>query len=394
MRLELIPDRLRDALRRLAQSLPEYADEVVRTAQIPAPTFAEAERARYIGERFRAAGAEDVHIDPVGNVIGRLGNGRTGPGILLAAHMDTVFPANTDCAVRRQGQVLIGPGVGDNASNLVGMLFVMRALRESGVELQRPLLFAATVGEEGLGDLRGIKAIMERHRHEIGVVLAIDGGLGGLIHQGVGSRRLRVTVRTGGGHSWSGFGAPSAVHAIGRMIARISGLDVPREPRTTFNVGVVSGGVSVNTIAPEAEMLIDLRSVERAALLRLEERVREVLESEGRDAPAEVAVEVIGDRPTGSIPFDHPLCRIVRDVHRSLGVHTYSAPSSTDANVPLALGVPAVTIGVTTGGNGHRIDEFIHLQPAVTGMQQIALVIAELQEPSRFDEVAAAPAAR
>ena len=371
-------------LRYLEEHGPDTIEELIRLAQIPAPTFAEGRRAGYVEERMRSLGLADVRRDGIGNVCGTWEGTQAGePAILLAAHMDTVFPEETDLTVKREGTKLTGPGVGDNASNLAGLLAVAEALVRQALRLHRPVIFAATVGEEGLGDLRGIRHLMEHRRAEVGWVIAVDGGIGGLVHQGVGSRRLRLSCLAQGGHSWGAFGAPSAIHVLGRIIAEISRLSVPGRPRTTFNVGVISGGTSVNTIAPEAQALIDLRSVDGHELQRLEERVRRVVEQVSASARTRYQLDVIGDRPTGSIPATHPLVQAVRKVHRHLAIETRVVPSSTDANIPLHMGVPAVTVGVTAGGNGHLVDEFIHTGPLVKGLQQLALLLALGQDLPR-----------
>lgn len=368
-------------LRYLREHEAETIEELVRLAETPAPTFAEARRAHYVYQRLRALGLGDVTRDDIDNVVGVWpGTEPCEPAVLVAAHMDTVFPEETPLTARRDGDRLLGPGVGDNASNLAGMLAVAEALVRNDLHLRRDILFAATVCEEGLGDLRGIRQLMERLGSRVACVIAADGGLGGLVHQGVGSRRLRLTCLAQGGHSWGAFGAPSAIHVLGRIIADISRLSVPRRPRTTFNVGMVSGGTSINTIAPAAEALIDLRSVDAQELRRLEDRVRRIVEQTSAAAGTRYRLEVIGDRPTGSIPDSHPLVQAVRLVHRRLGIETHSVPSSTDANIPLHLGIPAVTVGVTSGGNGHLVEEFICTKPLVQGLQQLALILAVVQD--------------
>lgn len=360
--------------------LEDYIDEVVRLSEVPAPTFAEAERAAHVHRRMVELGLQQVETDALGNVLGRLPGraGERGPVLLIAAHLDTVFPAGTDCRVKRQRDRLSGPGVGDNASNLAGMLFAVQAMQTCGVRLEHDILCVATVGEEGLGDLRGIKHVLQHKGLEVASMVALDGGLGALVHQGIGSRRYRVTCRCEGGHSWGAFGAPSAIHALGRIIARISYLEVPQEPRTTYNVGWVEGGTSVNTIAAEAAMLLDLRSVDQAELARLEQRVRAIWEDVAGECRLQVSAELVGNRPSGSIPADHPLVRAVRRVHDQLGIRSRMLPSSTDANVALSRGIPAVTIGVTVGQNSHRTDEFIWIEPAVTGLQQLLRVLDEI----------------
>jgi len=368
-------------LRYLQEHEAETIEELVRLAETPAPTFAEARRAHYVQERLGALGMADVTRDDVDNVVGLWPGMEAGePAILVAAHMDTVFPEETPLKVRREADRLVGPGVGDNASNLAGMLAVAEALVRNNLHLRRDILFAATVGEEGLGDLRGMRRLMERFGSRLGWVIAADGGLCGLVHQGVGSRRLRLTCLAQGGHSWGAFGTPSAIHVLGRIISEIARLSVPRSPRTTYNVGVVSGGTSINTIAPEAQALIDLRSIDGGELKKLEDRVRRIVEQASASAGTRYRLDVIGDRPTGSIPAAHPLVQAVRQVHRRLDIDTRSVPSSTDANLPLHLGVPAVTVGVTSGGNGHLVEEFVYTPPLVQGLQQLALILAAVQD--------------
>lgn len=388
-------DKVRKAIEYAQGFLTDYAAEAVRISEIPAPTFAEGRRAAYIRDKMIGLGLDSVHLDSVGNVIGQIRGRAVGRGkpadkqsILLAAHLDTVFPLETDCRVRRDGRRLYGPGIGDNASNLAGMLFLARALKQGGVTLHHDLIFAGTVCEEGLGDLNGMKRVVEDWRGRIGLVLVIDGNLGSLVHQGVGSRRLRIFCRSEGGHSWGAFGTPSAIHALGRIISRISDLEVPRDPRTTYNIGLISGGTSVNTIAPNAELFLDLRSVGRGELLSLESAIHDISREVGLETGVGVGSEILGDRPVGAIPFEHPLCQAVRRAHRHLGMESRPMPSSTDANIPLSLGIPAVSVGTTTGGNGHRVDEYIHLDPAITGIKQLILLVNELDDPDIFNAAA------
>lgn len=361
-------------------ALPELVREVISVCEIPAPTFQEAERAAYVERRMREVGLTEVRRDSVGNVVGRLPGNGTGPNLVIAAHLDTVFPAGTDVTVRRDGDILRAPGVGDNSSSVATMLHAARLLVKHEVRPAGDVIFAATCGEEGLGNLEGMQAVVDALKDEIDYVIALDGSLGGMVREGVGSRRFRLVVTTSGGHSWGAFGAPSAIHSLGRIIARISELRVPHYPKTTYNVGVISGGTSVNTIAARAEALIDLRSLDRSELVRLEQRVLRIVRSEERESGVRAVLELLGDRPTGSIPDAHPLCNLVRRVHRELGLQTRSYPSSTDGNVPLSMGIPAVTVGVTLGGNGHRLDEYIYTPPLAKGLAQVLLLVLGAQE--------------
>jgi tripeptide aminopeptidase len=368
-----------------AQSVfPELVREVITICEIPAPTFSEERRTQYVQARMISLGLADVTVDAVGNVIGWMRGTGTGPTILLAAHIDTVFPLETDVTVRVDGETLRAPSVGDNSASVAVMLYTAKLLLESDTQLSGDIIFVATVGEEGLGDLRGIRAIMKQFEAKIDYVLALDGSLGSLVRQGVGSRRFRVVVNAEGGHSWGAFGVPSAIHSLGRMITRITEIRVPANPKTTYNVGTISGGTSVNTVAARAEAVIDLRSLDREELRRLEDQVRRIVLEVAQNSGVTAELELLGDRPSGEIAEDHPLCRTVRLVHQQLGVQTRSYPSSTDGNVPLSQGVPAVTVGVTLGGNGHRTDEYIHTTPLVKGLGQVLLLLLTMQQlPAR-----------
>lgn len=361
-------------------SLPDLLRDVINICEIPAPTFQESGRTEYVRSRMCELGLAQVTVDELGDVVGRYIGTGGGPTILLAAHIDTVFPMETDVTVRRDGDLLRAPGVGDNSASVATMLHAARLLIESETRLTGDVLFAATVGEEGLGNLRGIRKVMETYGREIDYVLALDGSLGSLVRQGVGSRRFRLVVTAEGGHSWGAFGSPSAIHSLGRIIAQISDIRVPTNPKTTYNVGLISGGTSVNTIAPRAEAVIDLRSLDVDELRRLEEKVRKIVSDTCRHTGVTAELEVLGDRPTGMIAEEHPLCQLVKRIHQQMGVQTRCYPSSTDANVPLSMGLPAVTIGVTLGGNGHRTDEYIHTAPLTRGLGQILLLLLAAQQ--------------
>ncbi len=368
---------VRAALAAAERGGPATADLARRICAIPAPTFEEAERAAFVRDQFAGPDLQ-VAGDPAGNVIARRPGRQRAGALLLAAHTDTVFPRGTDLTVRERNGRLYGPGIGDNSLAVASIIMLPRVLDAAGLRTRHDLLLCANTGEEGLGDLRGIKQIVADHRDGLGAVIAVEGhNLGRVTHQAVGSRRLRVAVEGPGGHSWGAFGNPSAIHALGEIIAAIARLPVPREPKTTFNVGLIEGGVSVNTIAPAASLVLDLRSTDPAALATLEGQVREILRrAEG--GGIRVRDEVIGDRPAGALPPDAPLVRAVLDALRELGVEPVLDASSTDANVPLAAGIPAVCIGLTRGGHAHREDEFIELAPIGRGLQQLVLLVAAL----------------
>lgn len=367
---------------RLAGAGEELVRETIAITEIPAPTFSEERRARYVAEQFLAAGLEDVTVDGVFNVTGVLPGASGGPVVLLAAHLDTVFEGLDQVKVRRVGQEIYAPGVRDNSASVAALVVLARALVEAGVHTRQPLVLAATAGEEGLGDLRGMRALVDCFGPRLGYVVGVDGGLGGIVNRGIGSRRLKVTTRARGGHSWVDFGAPSAVHAMGKMIASISAIPVSKDPKTTFNVGMIQGGTSVNSIAAESTMLVDMRSVDPENLARLEHEVRGILLAVAAAEPVELEIEVVGDRPAGSLPADHELVQLVTAVQAGLDIDSRLSTGSTDANIPLSRGIPAVTFGVTTGANNHAMSEYADIPPMVTGILQlfeVALALAGLQ---------------
>jgi acetylornithine deacetylase/succinyl-diaminopimelate desuccinylase-like protein len=360
---------------------------IIRLCEIPSPTFAEGPRAQAVADELRALGLHDVHVDATQNVIGVLPGPEPGPTFLLDAHIDTVFPAGTDVRVRREEGKLKAPGVGDDTTNLACGLFLLRLVRDCGLVIPGTLIFSGTAGEEGLGDLCGIKAVMRDLAGRVDYVLALDGQLGRICNQGVGSHRHKITVKAQGGHSWADFGAPSAIHALGAAIARISKLDVPKNPRTTFNAGIISGGTSVNTIAESAEMLLDLRSVSADELARLENRVLEILPEVEHEYQVQIERLLVGDRPAGSQADTTWIVDTIRQVHATLGLQSQLNAASTNANVPLSQGIPAVVIGTYTGRGTHRLDEWIDERSIILGMKQLVLAVLALQQRAMLLEV-------
>ena len=368
---------VRAALTAAETSAGDVAALARQICEIPAPTFQEEQRAAFVAEQFRAGGLEAVG-DEAGNVTARRAGRERGGALLIAAHTDTVFPLDTDVRVRADGGRLHAPGIGDNSLAVAALLTLPRILDRAGLRTRRDLLLCANTGEEGLGDLRGIKRAVADHRADLGAVIALEGlNLGRVTHQAVGSRRLRITVEGPGGHSWGAFGNPSAIHVLGEIIAKIAALAVPREPKTTYNVGMIEGGVSVNTIAPRASLVLDLRSIDPVALEKVVGQVDAIV----RDAAGgeiRTMSEVIGDRPAGRLAPDAPLMRATIAALRELGLEPTLDASSTDANVPLALGIPAICIGLTRGGHAHRLDEYIETGPIGRGMRQLVLIVAAM----------------
>ncbi|MBO9347083.1 MAG: M20/M25/M40 family metallo-hydrolase [Chloroflexus sp.] len=366
---------VRAALADLADYRPTLAT-AIEIQQVPAPTFAERPRSVLVSQRMQALGLHDVEIDELGNVYGRRPGIAERPALLISAHLDTVFPADTDLSIRYEGERVYGPGIGDNSVGVAGLLRLAEIYQRCDLPTQGDIWFVANVGEEGLGDLRGMRAVVERLRTRIGGVIVIEGcDFGSLHHQAIGVRRFRIEANGPGGHSWGNFGTPSAIHVLVRLAARLTELQVPVSPRTTFNIGMISGGTSVNTIAHHASMLLDLRSVSSAVLSDLVSEVYRLVEEATLDQP-EVHVQIIkvGDRPSGAIPREHPLVQAAVAAYQMVGAQISFQQSSTDANIPLSLGIPAICVGLTDGGNAHRTDEYILPMNLGRGMQALLLL--------------------
>jgi acetylornithine deacetylase/succinyl-diaminopimelate desuccinylase-like protein len=326
---------------------------------------------------MRAIGLTDVQIDRIHNVTGLLSTGSIGPTTLVAAHLDTVFPRATPLQVRRTKQRLYGPGIGDNCVAVAAMLSVAAAMRHLQPMLPGRVIFAANVGEEGLGNLCGIRALLDTWQGQVDTVIAVEGhGIDEVRTTGIGSTRLEVTFAGPGGHSWGAFGTPSAIHAMGSAIHKVAQLQVSSDPKTTFNVGVVEGGGSVNTIAPRATMLVDLRSVDPIQLGHLEDRVARLLQEVEHNTGVQVTSRIVGQRPAAALPMDHPLCHGVSNIRKYLHLRpaVFSA-ASTDANLPLSLGIPAVCLGITRGALAHTVQESIDTTPVGGGLKQLLLTI-------------------
>lgn len=364
--------------------IPRLLEVAIQLQQIPAPTFAEAQRGALVRDLFRAEGLTDIHRDRLGNVYGRLPGRNSKPSLVVSAHLDTVFPANTDLTLRREPDRISGPGIGDNAIGLAGLFGLLWTLREKETPLAGDLWLVANVGEEGLGDLRGMKAVVERFGDTVGAYIALEGmALGQIYHRGLGVERYRISVHTQGGHSWVDFGRPSAVHELARLITRLTDLPIPSRPRASLNVGIISGGTSVNSIAADAYLDLDLRSESPSVLRELVEQVRKVVraanrlgeEPSGSFAQVQAEMALIGQRPAGEIPADHPLVRLAAACLEAQGLPPRLNIGSTDANVPLSRGLPAICLGITTGGGAHTLHEYILTEPIGRGLAQLVGVV-------------------
>lgn len=358
-----------------ALDIDALLEDAIAIQQIPAPTFSEAARAAHVAQRFAAAGLSDIGRDDVENVYGRWpGRSPDAPALLISAHTDTVFPADADLTLRHDDQRIYGPGLGDNSLGVAGLLGLLRLWAAADFRPNSDVWLVANTREEGLGNLDGIRAVWERLGSRLGAGIVLEGmALGRIYHAGIAVRRLHITCRTAGGHSWTHFGQPSAIHELIAVGARMITLAPPRHPRTTYNIGLISGGQSVNSLASHAELYLDLRSEDPQALAALESNIREIVTSAARPSVA-FEIAVVGDRPSGRIPVEHPLVQLAAAALRAAGHKARFETGSTDANALLARGLPAVTVGLTTGGNSHRPDEYINLEPLRAGMWQIALL--------------------
>ncbi len=359
--------------------LPRHAHGLFTTTlsiqAIPAPTFDEHTRAAFVRAQMQEIGLKRVEIDDKANVFGFM-NGKSpdAPHILVTAHTDTVFSADTDLTPNVDGGVVSAPGIGDNSIGVASLLALARFLHEKNITPACPLWFIATSREEGLGDLGGMKAAFQRLMPQVGAVINIEGlALGHVYNGGIAVRRLRIAARAEGGHSWLHFGRVSAIHELVALAARICTIRPPENPRTTFNIGMISGGTTINSIATQAEFWLDLRSETSGQLEQLEMQVRQKV-AEFTNPELTLNVEVVGDRPAGRIPIQHPLVEHAVETLRLMGLSPTIDIGSTDANIPLSLGCPAVTIGITRGGNAHRTDEFIEIEPIQLGLRQLILL--------------------
>ena len=369
--------RVQAALAYFPETVPQIVDQAIAIQQIPAPTFAEAERAAYIERRFTQLGLVEVAQDELHNVYGRFPGTSSDkhPPVIISAHSDTVFPAGTDLTVRREGNLIYGPGIGDNSMGVAGLLALIEALHAHELRPLADLWFVANVGEEGLGNLCGMWAVVQQFGGEA-IYLVIEGGLYGQIsHQAIGVQRYEITIRASGGHSWGNFGQPSAIHELGRLITAIDKLQVPKRPKTTYNVGIIEGGTSINTIAQSAKMLLDLRSEEPQRLAILVAEVEKLVAI--RHNPPQISVEMtqIGNRPAGQLSRETPLVQQAIAALKHVGCSQISyIASSTDANVPLSQGYTAVCIGLTESTHAHRLDEYMDSTHLAAGMQQLLLL--------------------
>ena len=394
-RLSTLPE-IRSAFAWLRAQEPQFAHWQLELARIPAPPFGEAARATWLAEKFRDLGLDDVHNDDVGNVFAtHPGHGKS--YVALSAHIDTVFPAGTPLNIKQQGSRLYGPGVSDNGAGLTAMLAIAALLCTVRIRHASPFLFIGNVGEEGEGDLRGMRHIFSapRWKDSIAYSLVLDGaGSDTIVAEALGSRRFEVIVRGPGGHSWSDFGAPNPILVLARAIQAFTETPVPSSPKTTFNIGVIRGGTSVNSIPESASMRVDIRSTSMAEMERLEQALRLALDhaveeesqasqrrgaTQRRPFGLSCEVVVIGNRPAGELDSNARILQVIRAVDAQLGNAAQVQRASTDANIPLSLGREAIAIGGGgSGGGAHTLQEWFDCRGRELGLKRVLLTLLAL----------------
>lgn len=352
-------------------------DLTCKIQQIPAPTFHEEQRADYLLNQFKALGLQDAEIDSTGNVLARFPGTRNERPLVVSAHLDTVHPFDTPLIQTRTKERITGHSIGDNSLGLASLLGLVCLLKEQNAQLPGDLWLAANVCEEGLGDLRGIQAVVNRFEGLPLAYLVIEGmGLGNILHRGLGVERYRVSIETPGGHSWVNYGEPSAIHELCRLVTRLSDISLPRHPCTTLNVGVIHGGNSVNSIASHAWLELDLRSEDSETLALLVNEVSRLVRAFHKPGVTP-RMERIGKRHAGALAESHPLIHLARQTLLNLGIEPHLDIASTDANYPLSRGYPAVCIGITSGNNAHSAEEFILTEPVGAGMAQLYELVVQ-----------------
>jgi acetylornithine deacetylase/succinyl-diaminopimelate desuccinylase-like protein len=381
--------RIARVLEILRGSTSATTEEQIRITEVPAPPFQESVRAAYMKKLFASTGLR-VEMDDTGNVIGEW-TGSSPEIVMVTAHLDTVFPAGTEVRVKREGGRLLAPGISDNGTGLAALVALSKAFREAKIKTTKTILFVADVGEEGEGNLRGMRALVESYKKRLKYVLALDGSATEYVTTAaLASRRVEITITGPGGHSWSDFGAPNPIHALGRGIGRFVTARVPESPRTSFNIGEVEGGTSVNSIPSSAHMKVDLRSESEQELATLETLLRDAVKA-GIDEEMSAArergmagaanllilkINVLGVRPAGELPENSPLLAALLAADNQLGNRSRRERSSTDANIPLSLGIPAISLGAGgRSGGAHTLEEWYDPAGRELGLQRVALTV-------------------
>jgi acetylornithine deacetylase/succinyl-diaminopimelate desuccinylase-like protein len=381
---------VRAALDAVRAAEPQTIEDQIRLCEVEAPPFKEAKRAQLYAQMFREAGLQNVRIDKEGNVLGEKRGAQARPHLVFSAHLDTVFPEGTNVTVKREGTLLRGPGIGDDCRGLAVVLAVARAMVKGNIQTPGTITFVGDVGEEGLGDLRGVKFLFrEGMKGQIDRFVSVDGTGVGITHVAVGSLRYRVTFKGPGGHSYGAFGMVNPIHALGRAMARVADFQVPTDPKTTFNVGRIGGGTSVNAIPYEAWAEVDMRSADQASLTSLDAKFHKAVDDAVADENArwgsrQLTVEktLVGDRPAGRTPANAPIVTAAVSVNKALNLPVSLDEGSTDSNIPMNMGIAAITIdGGGRGRGAHALDESFDSSDSWQGTQRALLLAIALAQP-------------
>lgn len=347
----------------------------IEIQQIPAPSLGEKHRAVFVRDLMKQERLSDVTLDPVNNVFARLPGESSARCLVVSAHLDTVFPAETPLSISRKRGQIAGPGIGDNSIGVAGLLGLVWLLEAAGEKLPGDLWLVANVGEEGMGNLKGMRAVVDRFADSPIAYVVLEGlAYGRIYYQGLGVRRYRIEAHTEGGHSWGDYGAPSAIHELASFVHKLTTRRLPVKPRTTINVGEFSGGISVNTIAADAALMLDLRSEGSGQLEAVSKKVEKLVSAFDREE-VRFTCELVGEREAGKILPTHPLVSLAVKVLQDQGQKPELMIGSTDANVPLSRGYAAICIGLTKGGNAHTPREFMFTSLLPMGMKQLAEVV-------------------
>lgn len=387
-------EAIQKALEYLKEDDTRTLEELLEMCRIPAPSHMEREKAEYVLEKMKEIGLDDVHMDEVGNVFGMIRGNADGPKLMLAAHTDTVFPLDTDLTVKKEGNRYFCPGINDDTRAIAEILSIARAMKALDIHGNGDMVFCANVCEEGLGDLKGVKYIFENPNDYDGFISIDNVAPGGIVYRATGSNRYLVTFKGLGGHSFGDFGIPNPIHAMGRAISRIADFQVKKQPKTTFNVGVIDGGTSVNSIPGQCSMLVDLRSDSPEELERLTQELFYAVETAvcqenarwERKEKVTAAFTKKGRRPGGAQPKDSLIVRAAWDATLAAGLTPeYRTESSTDANIPISLGIPAISVGRGGDGGGtHTLHEWFEPHEAYKAPQKTLLLILALSGYGEF----------
>lgn len=360
----------------LINNIQYLQDLAIEICRIPSMTGKEERKAFFIRDKLYEITSKEAAVDEAGN-IKYLIKGNSNEMLIIAAHMDTVFMDLQDIMVVRKDNYIYGPSIGDNSINVAALILIIRMFNDLNIKLERDMLFVFDVGEEGLGNLKGIRRIMQDYGDKAAEFIAVDCGYGSIVNTGVGSKRYSISIKTEGGHSWSAFGNDNAILYASKLIQGLYNFKVPKEPKTTYNIGIIKGGTSVNTIAQDVEMTFDLRSIDKDSLEKLDSEFIELIE-EIKNEKIRIDIKVLGERPPGKCNEDTRLIKIINEVRQELGLKSDFTSSSTDANIAMSMGIPSVSFGISEGKGAHTMEEYIDVNSLELGIRHLVEIVLRL----------------